>query len=228
MDVASIASTTVALLTPYLTAKFIQTGEKVIDKANDVAWDKAQEIFQAIKQRFAKEDDTYYQGTLNGFESKPDKRKESFESALKELLESDQAFASTLSGLVQEAEAVDAKTVFNTTIQNSTVGEVINVETLGTLTINKESSESKKKDETDWVALTAIDPHLVQLQQKLLSAFNESDLQDVSFKLGIDHENLSAPTKVDLARELILACYRQDRISELIELCRKLRPKRAW
>lgn len=69
---------------------------------------------------------------------------------------------------------------------------------------------------------------LSQLRQLLTNYFNESELQTLVFDLSLDYEMLPGPTKGDKARELVMLCQRNGRLSELVEIGRKLRPNVAW
>jgi hypothetical protein len=58
--------------------------------------------------------------------------------------------------------------------------------------------------------------------------FNESELQDLCYRLGIDYENLQGLTKRDRTRSLTLYMERHDRTGELVALLICLRPTVAW
>ena len=66
------------------------------------------------------------------------------------------------------------------------------------------------------------------LQEKLEKHFNEDELRSLCFDLGEDYENLGGEGKAGKARELILRLERLERIAELIDRCRELRPKISW
>lgn len=65
---------------------------------------------------------------------------------------------------------------------------------------------------------------LAQLRQY----FDQSDLRDICFKLGVDYEDLAGTSKQDKTRELILHMERNGRIDALITECRRLRPTVSW
>ena len=67
-----------------------------------------------------------------------------------------------------------------------------------------------------------------KLYQNLDKHFSEEDLRTLCFELGVDYESLPAQGKAGKARELILHLERHERIAELIDRCRKLRPKISW
>lgn len=69
---------------------------------------------------------------------------------------------------------------------------------------------------------------LSQLRQLLSAYFSESDLQTLTFDLGLDYEMLPGPAKGDKARELVAAVWRGGRLVELVELARQMRPNVAW
>ena len=68
----------------------------------------------------------------------------------------------------------------------------------------------------------------IELRQKLIAHFNDNELHDLCFDLGIDYESLAGGTRDARARELILYLQRRDGLSKLIGLCRKLRPNVSW
>ena len=62
----------------------------------------------------------------------------------------------------------------------------------------------------------------------LRTAFNESELHDLCFRLAIDYEELSGQNKRDKARELLIYFERRDRLDELMAAVHKLRPHLDW
>lgn len=72
------------------------------------------------------------------------------------------------------------------------------------------------------------DINLVPLLDLLDTDFNLSELQDLSFNLGVDYENLGGETKRGKARELLLYMQRHGRLSDLIARCAQIRPLAAW
>ena len=66
------------------------------------------------------------------------------------------------------------------------------------------------------------------LRQMIIEAFNESELQTLCFDLNIDYEALPPGSKMDKARELIARCLREQRIAELLSLCKEVRPNLEW
>ena len=56
------------------------------------------------------------------------------------------------------------------------------------------------------------------------SHFNDSELRDLCFELGVDYDNLSGDNKRDKARELVEWMKRYDRLEELTELLTNKRP----
>ena len=53
----------------------------------------------------------------------------------------------------------------------------------------------------------------VRLREILSDRFNESELRDLCFDLGISYENLPGSSKADRARELIVYCEQRERTS---------------
>jgi hypothetical protein len=72
------------------------------------------------------------------------------------------------------------------------------------------------------------DINLVPLLNLLDADFDLSELQDLSFLLGVDYENLGGETKRGKARELLLSMQRHGRLPDLIASCAGLRPRAAW
>ena len=62
------------------------------------------------------------------------------------------------------------------------------------------------------------------LRNTLVTYFSDSELRDVCFDLGIDYENLGGDAKAGKARELVVYCQRRNRLAELEDACRRLRP----
>jgi hypothetical protein len=69
---------------------------------------------------------------------------------------------------------------------------------------------------------------VVALRRFLISAFSDSELNDLCFDLGVDYENLPGQTKGDKARELIRYAERHRLLNQLIGMSRKLRPHSSW
>ncbi len=134
MDPVTIASATIALLTPYL----VKAGDEVAKKAAGAAWEKVTEIYKALKERLAREKDKYPKETFKRFEKEPEKRKQAMQETLAEILEKDSDFAKKLMEMVKNANKLGAGTVFNTNVFGGKVGEIINIENVHQgLTINK-------------------------------------------------------------------------------------------
>lgn len=67
-----------------------------------------------------------------------------------------------------------------------------------------------------------------RLHKLLNDSFNKSELGDLCFRVGIDHEELSSQNKNDLIWETISYCIRRDLVDVLLEQCRLLRPALNW
>jgi hypothetical protein len=65
---------------------------------------------------------------------------------------------------------------------------------------------------------------LPQLRDFITRNFNDSELRDLCFDLGIEYENLGGDNKSAKARELVAYCQRHTRLAELEATCRRLRP----
>lgn len=70
--------------------------------------------------------------------------------------------------------------------------------------------------------------NLSDLLKKIRDYFNESELRDICFTLGIDYGQLGGEHYYDKARELISYCKRNGKLSDLIKLCKEQRPFIIW
>jgi hypothetical protein len=68
----------------------------------------------------------------------------------------------------------------------------------------------------------------IQFVEILSDRFNEEELKFLCFRLGVDYESLPAAGKSNKARELVHYMDRRDRLSELLEEIKVLRPEIPW
>ena len=85
-----------------------------------------------------------------------------------------------------------------------------------------------KRDGLD-ILLQAIEnilllPSPLELHEKLMTHFSESDLHQLCFSLNVNYDDLPGRTRRGKARELILCFEKQSRLAELVAACRKERP----
>jgi hypothetical protein len=69
---------------------------------------------------------------------------------------------------------------------------------------------------------------LARLHQNIAVYFGDEELRSLCFDLGVDYADLPAEGKDGKAREFVAYCERRGRIPELVEVCRKLRPRVEW
>lgn len=67
-----------------------------------------------------------------------------------------------------------------------------------------------------------------KLRALIIKYFNESEIQNLCFDLGIDFDILTGRGKGDKARELIAYCHRHQRLKGLVEKCAEIRPRISW
>jgi len=67
-----------------------------------------------------------------------------------------------------------------------------------------------------------------ELRQQLVIYFSAEELQAIAFDLGIDWETLSGDTKITKAGDLIQHAARNDKIVDLVNACRQMRPNVDW
>lgn len=65
---------------------------------------------------------------------------------------------------------------------------------------------------------------LARLYMTVEDQFNESEFQNLCFNLGVDYENLGGSGKAARIQALISYLHRRDRIGELIEAVKEMRP----
>lgn len=65
---------------------------------------------------------------------------------------------------------------------------------------------------------------LVKLRRSISILFNESELRDLCFDLGLDYDDLPGAGKKDKARELVGYYHRRGRIGHLVQTCLRRRP----
>jgi hypothetical protein len=66
------------------------------------------------------------------------------------------------------------------------------------------------------------------LRDQLKKHFNEGELRNLCYDLGIDYQELSGDAISDQARELVEYCRRRGHIVHLITKCQQLRPHVEW
>jgi len=69
---------------------------------------------------------------------------------------------------------------------------------------------------------------LAKLRDQIIFHFNWSELRNLVFDLGINHEDLPSETLSDQVRELVAYCVRHGLLSDLVRRCRRLRPHVIW
>jgi DNA-binding NtrC family response regulator len=70
--------------------------------------------------------------------------------------------------------------------------------------------------------------HLNALRHILVDRFDEDELRTLCFHLGIDYDILPRQGKVYKAEDLLIYLKRRDRIFELVQAGKQLRPDIAW
>ncbi len=72
------------------------------------------------------------------------------------------------------------------------------------------------------------DARLISLQDLLCNAFDTAELEDLSFRLDVDYEELAGNNKTAKIRALIQYLDRRKRLEELIQTGLALRPELEW
>jgi two-component system, NtrC family, response regulator AtoC len=69
---------------------------------------------------------------------------------------------------------------------------------------------------------------LSRLHQLISQGFNDSELRTLCLDLDIYYDDLPDEGRTNKARELVQLMQRQNRVTELVEICRRLRPNVEW
>lgn len=63
-----------------------------------------------------------------------------------------------------------------------------------------------------------------KLRQQLVAQFNDEELKTLAFDLGLNHDSLPCQDRGTLARELLAACEREERLDDLRDAIARARP----
>ena len=66
------------------------------------------------------------------------------------------------------------------------------------------------------------------LRDQINDWFNEDELRLLCFDLIVDYENLAGTTKRSKVQSLVQLCLQQNRVNELLDVCRVYRPALDW
>jgi hypothetical protein len=69
---------------------------------------------------------------------------------------------------------------------------------------------------------------IAKLRHYISQYFDETELRDICFDLGVDYPDLRGQGRKDKSRELVLHLDRRQRIPELVDICRRQRPNVEW
>jgi predicted acylesterase/phospholipase RssA len=85
-------------------------------------------------------------------------------------------------------------------------------------------SVAKSPDVTNMSTTASDSVSRVQLRRIMVELFNEAELREIVFDLGIDYEGLAGDSKGRKVTELVLYVERHGRYQEVIDECRRRRP----
>jgi hypothetical protein len=125
MDPASvtlIATTAVNLLSPYLK----KAGEEVGKQVGQEAWNKAKELYQAVREKFSGKKEA--EQSLDSLKDRPDdpQSKVAVELKLNDELRADREFAVRVINILEAADKARAEEAFGITIHGN-VEKLVNV-----------------------------------------------------------------------------------------------------
>lgn len=118
--ITTLASAAVSLLAPYLKsmgeALAKKAGEEIGKEAGSTAWDKAKDLYEAIRAKFSAQPSAVE--ALDNLAVSPGDvdRQAAVRNQLKKIMTSDEHFAKELANILKEAADAGADTVFHTTI----------------------------------------------------------------------------------------------------------------
>lgn len=70
--------------------------------------------------------------------------------------------------------------------------------------------------------------NILYLFRQMESLFNQSEIKNLCFEMGVDYEELAGEGKGEKIRELITYCQRRGRVSDLIRHLESARPHATW
>jgi hypothetical protein len=109
--------------------------------------------------------------------------------------------------------------------QNPTYsGMLSRLDTLEDMTATILAKIGDRESET----LTLQQKERARLRKNLTTYFSDTDLREICFDLGLDYQEMPGEDKRMFVVELILHMERRGRLSELISICRQLRPHLSW
>ena len=125
----------VTVIVSSLATHLALAGESLAKELGKAASAKVEELYKAVKERFAKEKkDKNIAQTLKEFEKKPEEWIGPMKSALMNIMSNDAEFSSLLEKLVNESKAESKKAGtennFKTMVTGGYVGKILNVGTV--------------------------------------------------------------------------------------------------
>jgi hypothetical protein len=135
----------------------------------------------------------------------------------------------TGSGAIAQGPGATAVGSRGVVIGGSNTGTIItgdNVHYVGGSPVNREGHDTAPSPTAANRPAPAVPP--VTLREKLIGVFNDAELRDLCFDLGIDYESLGGEGKASKVRELIGYCERHGRLSDLLAHARQKRPHIEW
>jgi hypothetical protein len=69
---------------------------------------------------------------------------------------------------------------------------------------------------------------LVEVRNEIDRCFNEAELKDLCFELGVEYENLEGARKTDKVRDLVTQMERMQKMDALLEACKRKVPRGRW
>ncbi len=61
----------------------------------------------------------------------------------------------------------------------------------------------------------------------IIDAFSKEEIRNMCYELGLDYEEFP-DAKSGLVREMLVLCEKTDRLKEVVDICRRERPKQIW
>ncbi len=93
---------------------------------------------------------------------------------------------------------------------------------------SSDSDVNSGKNETDADAVLRVMPEAQRLREQITEYFNLDEFQNLCWDLGIPYEELGEGGLSAKARELLGVCWRNGRMPDLLNYCRKKRPHVEW
>lgn len=213
-----------ALLAPHVGQGTQQPGEPT----NDVSGRVARRAWGLVQRHLQGNEDG--EDAMRLYQRKPDdtRRQQLLAQQLVEALQGHAEATAELAAVVRELQGQAANSSHTANVSgNAQVGTLIVGDVHGGLTTGPISFGARPQGQADAGGAAAATAGSDQqaLRELIGRLFNDSEIRDLCFDLGIEYENLGGSSKADKVRELITFAARDGRTADLLAAVKKRRPR---